>query len=305
MKLATTTGDFSRFEPTHEGRIRAVTEAGFRYLDLSMYNDNTAASPFMSENWRTYTEALRALADSLGATFVQAHSPGGNPLQKDNDWQMLLDSTVRSIEVCAVLGIPHTVVHAGWADGLGKEEYFERNRDFYRLLLPIAEKTGVSVLTENSTHANMGDRYYFYTGADMKEFVEYVDHPLFGVCWDTGHANIEGPQYDEICALGDTLKAVHINDNRGHADEHIMPYMGTMSLDEVIRALCDVGFKGYFTFECETSMRSALCWLGDNRRTVSGDNRLLDPPYCVAEQLEKALYICGKYALESYSIFEE
>ena len=36
MKLATTTGDFSRFLNTYQEKIDAVTEAGFKYVDLSM-----------------------------------------------------------------------------------------------------------------------------------------------------------------------------------------------------------------------------------------------------------------------------
>lgn len=100
----------------------------------------------------------------------------------------------------------------------------------------------------------MGGNYYFYTGADMREFIDYAGHPLLGVCWDTGHANIEGSQYREILALGDTLKAVHINDNRGERDEHILPFAGTASMDEVMQALADVHFDGYFTMECDSML---------------------------------------------------
>lgn len=305
MKLATTSGDFARFAPTHKECVGHVIDAGFRYIDLSMYHDARVDSLILQDSWRDYAAELRAYAESRGATFVQAHSPGGNPLQRDENWQILLDSTIRSIEMCGALGIGHTVVHAGWADGIGKDEYFERNRDFYRLLLPTAEKCGVKILTENSTHANMGERYYFYTGADMKEFVEYVDHPLFGVCWDTGHANIEGPQYQEICDLGETLVAVHINDNRGQADEHILPYLGTVSMDEVMHALVDIGYTGTFTMECDSTMRSARCWFGGDRQIMPGEERLLHPPLCVQKDLERALYTCGKYILESYGLFEE
>ena len=48
----------------------------------------------------------------------------------------------------------------------------------------------------------MKDSFFPNSGADMKAFVEYVNHPLFHACWDTGHAHIGGPQYDEIMTLG-------------------------------------------------------------------------------------------------------
>jgi hypothetical protein len=36
MKIATTTGDFSRFCQTDEEKIRELHRAGFRYIDLDM-----------------------------------------------------------------------------------------------------------------------------------------------------------------------------------------------------------------------------------------------------------------------------
>ena len=47
----------------------------------------------------------------------------------------------------------------------------------------------------------MGGRYFINSGRDMREFIDYVGHPLFHGCWDTGHANCEGAQYEEILAL--------------------------------------------------------------------------------------------------------
>ena len=38
MKLATTTGDFGQYCSTYLERIQHVHEAGFRYIDLSMYD---------------------------------------------------------------------------------------------------------------------------------------------------------------------------------------------------------------------------------------------------------------------------
>lgn len=314
MKLATTTGDFARYTASHTERVRHVYDAGFTYIDLSMYDDFGTPSPFFTPDWREYTKRLGDFAACLGMTFVQAHSPGGNPLCGEAR-QTLLDATIRSIEVCGLLGIPHTVVHAGVMSGIGKDEYFERNLDFYRQLFPVMEKTGVRVLTENSAHINMGGNYYFYTGADMREFIDYAGHPLLGVCWDTGHANIEGSQYREILALGDTLGAVHINDNRGERDEHILPFAGTVSMDEVMQALADVHFDGYFTMECDSMLRPAKYWLGNRRRMTDVrpgqtpdatlDNRLAEPPLELAKKAEEMLYLCGKYILESYHCFEK
>ena len=303
MKIATSTGDFDLFCQNDEEKLRELHRAGFRYIDLSMYC-LTEASPLMGEGWREEAERLRAFADSLGMKFVQAHSQGGNCLSKDGEKvDFLLRATLRSIEVCEVLGIPCTVVHAGVDKNLTKDEWFSANKAFYEKLFPMAEKCGVRVLCENSTAKNMGAAYYINTGKDMKEFIDFVDHPLFGGCWDTGHANCEGSQYDEIMALGDRLLAIHYNDNRGGGDEHVAPFLGTMNHDEVISALIDVDFKGFFTLECMSSLRSYDCWQGVRRR-FEKEARLREPQIFMQRHLEKMIYETSEWMLKTYGIFE-
>lgn len=304
MKLATTTGDFSRFCTTYEEQIAHVAAAGFRYIDLSLYaiakDDALLADP----NWRANAKRLQDYARSLGVEFVQAHSVGFNPLLRDDFWQKGFDATVRSLEICQVLGIPNTVVHAGWNRELDKDGFFEENRKFYELLFPYMEETGVSVLTENSTKANMGSCWYIQSGEDTRQFADYVNHSLFHVCWDTGHANIQGNQYEDILAVGEQLRAVHINDNRGSGDEHIIPYLGTMNLDEILHALQDVHFKGPFTFECNATLREARSWLG-KRKAFPQDTRLLEAQCFMQDDLEKLLYHIGEYTLKTYGCFDE
>ena len=304
MKIATTTVDFGRYCKNDIERIRELHRAGFRYIDLSMYSF-TPNSAYMGSEWRDATLALKDEADLLGMKFVQAHSQGGNALKDDEGHvDFLVAATLRSIEICAILGIENTVVHGGYAKGITKEEWFCRNRDFYNKLLPTAERCGVNILTENSTAANMKDKYFLNTGKDMREFIEFVDRPRLHACWDTGHGNCEGAQYDEIMTLGDELYAIHYNDNHGKADEHLIPYLGTLNHDEIMRALTDVGFKGYFTLECCSSLITKKYWLG-SRRAFSGEERLAEPQLFMQRHLEALLYDTAKYILDTYGLFEE
>jgi sugar phosphate isomerase/epimerase len=99
----------------------------------------------------------------------------------------------------------------------------------------------------------------------LNEILDRIDHPLFGVCWDTGHANCGGSQYEDIMAIGEELYAIHYNDNHGEKDEHLAPFLGNMNHDEVIRALIDANFKGYFTLECSSSLVRYDQWTGARR----------------------------------------
>jgi len=300
MKLATTTGDFSLFCPTYEEKIKHIYEAGFKHIDLGMYTITETNPLFFGDDWQKSANDILEYAKSLGVDFVQAHSPNGNPLVEGEPFDILIERTIRSIEVCGMLGIPNNVVHFGWAEGISRKECFERNREFYRKLFPAMEKHNVNVLCENSTSVNMGDMECLKTGADMREFIEFVNHPLFHACWDTGHANCEGPQYNEILDIGEHLYAVHINDNLQNYDAHVMPYFGTINMDEVMTALTKMDYKGYFTFEAGNSFR-----LPKYRRPFEKNDRLFKPTFMMKKHLENLMYDMGKYMLEQYNCFEE
>lgn len=301
MKLATSTGDFS-FLPTAEERVKHVADAGFRYLDMSFYDSHEIA-PFMEADWREKALALREYAHGLGCSFVQAHSPGGNPLNPA-EAERMVEITVRSVEVCEILGIPRTVAHAGFAPDINKEEFFRRNRAFYERLFPVMERCGVEVLVENSTRANMGAMYYLNDGAELREFLDWVNHPLLNACWDTGHANVEGHQYADITALGNRLTALHVNDNRGRMDEHLPPYTGSLCLGEVVEALKEIGYAGAFTFECGSLPIHTGHWLVP-KRSWREDDPLQEPPLFVHDRVEALLFEIGRYVLGTAGIEAE
>lgn len=304
MKIATTTGDFIRFCKTDIERLDELHLAGFRYVDLNMYSFKPD-SVYMQEGWQDEVKGLKEHADSLGMTFVQAHSQGGNPLSDDKEYtDFLMRATLRSFEICAMLGIPNTVVHSGTVEGISKEEWFVKNKEFYNLLLPTAERLGINILCENSCAVNMKNRYFINSGRDMREFIEFVNHPNFHGCWDTGHANCEGDQYDEIMALGDELYAIHYNDNHGEKDDHVAPFLGTLNHDEVISALIDVGFKGPFTLECDNSLIKYNGWPKKRRHASNeGKNpRLRDPQLFMQRHIEKMMYEAANWIVDSYGL---
>lgn len=304
MKLATTTGDFNILLQDHEAKLAALAKTGFKYVDLDLYKiDQSQNGIFMSDGWQDYVLKLKVLAKKLGLTFCQAHSPVGNPLDS-NGYDELLASTIRSVEICGILGIKNLVVHAGWAPEIGKDEYFSRNLKFYSKLFPVMEKWNVNVLTENSAKCNLGAFHYFFDGKEMREFLDYADHPLLNACWDTGHANVEGHQYEDILALGDRLKALHINDNLGLKDQHIAPFMGTLNIDEVITALKEINYDGYFTFEASDTVKSGKHWLQTRQNTDFKENRLYNPPLAVEIAKVNFLYEIGKAILTEYGVYE-
>lgn len=299
MKLCTTTGDFAAYYPDDLYKLREVAAAGFRCVDFSMYNNEAAA--YMHDHWREDVKRLKDEADQLGVTFAQAHSPAFETLETlspNEDPVEKTRQTIRSIEICGELGIPMTVVHAGVKRNTPQEETFRLNKEFYNKLVPVMEKTGVQVLVENVGIADNNGRFYMNSAQRLLEFVEYFDHPLLGVCWDIGHANVFGKQHDEIVKLGKHLRAIHYNDNDRVKDLHTAPFLSTLDNDDAMRGLVDVGFRGPFTFEATSKIQYKL--KAFDRLTGS-----LADSLPVARAYEKALYETGKYLLATYGVLEE
>jgi sugar phosphate isomerase/epimerase len=107
-------------------------------------------------------------------------------------------------------------------------------------------------------------------------------------------------------ALGDELYAIHYNDNHGLKDDHVVPFLGRLNHDEVINALIDVGFKGYFTLECDSSLIKYDQWTGKRRRFEKDgvELRLSEPQLFMQRHIEAMMYDTAKWMLSEYGIFE-
>ena len=298
MKLATTTADFFPFGLNVEQSIDAVTEAGFRYIDYSFSYDYRTKTGLLGEDPKAFAEKLLKMSEKSGFKFVQSHSPLGRPFAADAEG--FIEATKQSIETASWLGIPNIVVHSGYLKGLSKEETFKRNKAFYEELLKTAEKCNINILTENFDKMENGDCYWIDCAEDLKELVEYIDHPLLKACWDIGHGNMqELPQHEALALLKPYVAALHIQGNFGLSDDHIMPFMGTINMESVMNGLIDIGFDGYFTFEADGMLNT---W---RRRKYDKDTRLATYPVEFAKRFESIKYDMGRYVLEQYDCFSE
>lgn len=301
MKLATTTGDFSAYTTSQSEAIRYIREADFRYADYNFGMDVTAQTGIALPDWKEQIESVRRTAEEIGITFVQSHAPMGRPIVKDEQYPRFMEINRRCIEACAMLGIPGIVVHSGYAPGLSVEETFARNKAFYSELLPVAERFGVEILTENFNRMYKPDVYWVDCAKDLRALIDYIDHPLLHACWDAGHGNLQGmPQDKELRLLGSHVHALHIQDNLGDKDTHIAPFFGTLNLDSLMHGLSDIGYKGYFTFEASNMLLPAKL-----RRPYDRGKRLMCAPLKLRVKAEALLYEIGRTVLEEYGCLEE
>lgn len=288
----------------YKNEVRELSEAGFKYLDLSLYSFRDD-SIWMQDDWENKATELKEYADEQGVTFIQSHLPSCNPLDKELWTSTSSKYTIRAIEVCAALGIENAVIHPGQADDLTeKDAYFSALSEALKVLFPTIEKHKVNLLIENSTRMFLGNKYNFYTGASLKEFLDYLDHPLVHAVWDTGHANVEGHQYEDIIALGSHLKGLHIHNNDGRDDQHRSPLMGNMDMDGIMKALVEIDYQGYFTLEVSDTYIDVVVG-----RVGTGKDAKFEKALQKMEELSteprKMLYEVTKECLIAYDLFQE
>jgi len=80
--------------------------------------------------------------------------------------------------------------------------------------------------------------------------------------------------------------------------------MGTLNMDEIMCALIDNGFKGYFTFESSDAIKKSRHWL-QTRVTFEKSKILENPNVDMYKAMVKFIYEIGKATLKAYNIFEE
>ena len=126
----------------------------------------------------------------------------------------------------------------------------------------LEERTEKNVEMLKKIDAYLGDRDFKVclenigliapTIEQLNYMIDQVGDRHFGICLDTGHLNLaeDKDQVRFIHAAGDRLHALHIADNEGERDQHMMPFgKGKVKFENVVRALKEIGYTDLFNLE--------------------------------------------------------
>ena len=94
----------------------------------------------------------------------------------------------------------------------------------------FARARGVTMAIEN-TPGEMA------TPANLKTFLEQTRLTSVKMCFDAGHAHLEGGVPEALESVRDYVVTTHIHDNRGERDDHLLPYEGTIDWRATLGAL--------------------------------------------------------------------
>lgn len=261
--------------------FRLIKETGFDCVDYNIDNCLTPTairsgelSPFFDQSVEeicAFLAPTKAAAQKHGIEFSQMHAPF--PLYitgKDaiNEYMMMVAE--KTLAAAAYLGCPAVVMHPFTHPD--KEFQKQVNLGMYRRMMPAAKKYGVKVCLENLFE---GTQRVPREGACsiVTEACWYVDtlnaeaeEEIFGFCFDVGHANLLRRNIREFLrGIGNRLTILHIHDNDGMFDSHMVPYTQNIGFDKFyatdwesfIDGLKIIGYRGTLSFETFRAVEDA------------------------------------------------
>jgi len=248
-----------------EQAIERLAAVGFEAFDWNVCDWVFDGAPFVGDEWREWCRSVRRQLTASGVRFGQGHSPMFDQFEDSDQARWLTEMTRRSVEAAAIVEVPWLVFHAGQMphgcfDGEHLARAWQRNLDWFGELLPLAERLGVGIAIENTADLFRAGRSYGSIPAELVALVDALGSPLVGVCWDTGHAHLQGlKQGEALRALGARLKCLHVADNDGRGDQHVLPFYGTVDWADVMAGLRALGYEAPFSFETHASF-ARLPW---------------------------------------------
>ncbi|MBR5868303.1 MAG: sugar phosphate isomerase/epimerase [Clostridia bacterium] len=184
-----------------------------------------------------------AFAKEAGMEIPQGHLWLRVQICTDPD---ALDILCKWVDLYEAIGIRNMVLHCdAMVDfGLSHEEVVERNIQVLRKLAAYIKDKEVMICLENLIR--------IVPNADeILAIIQGIGSPRFGVCLDTGHLNLcDKDQQAFIRKAGEKLQALHIADNDGSGDQHMMPFnRGNIDFFAVVKTLREIGYQGIFNME--------------------------------------------------------
>lgn len=220
-----------------------VKKAGFDILSLMGIGEE--GSLFLTTHGRTL---IKKMCNDYGVKIDSIHAPIAHNIDVsslDADVrQYSVDLVKKTIDACIDIGCKIVCLHLS-NDFRDPEldKRIEASHESLRYLVPYATQHGVSIAIENLFRQNS---------------LVLFDHMLMqfqeknvGVCYDSSHAQIAGDLLGILERYKERIIAVHISDNRGQTDDHVLPYEGIIDWNTFARHFARINYAGTFLLEVD------------------------------------------------------
>lgn len=289
--------------------FQILKEAGFTSVDFSLnkylVNEDLYKGKLNGffdksvEELKGFFRPHKEAAQQTGIEFFQMHMPypiyvpDGKQELNEYLWKVVAP---KSLEICSYLNCKYIVVHGfKLAKYLGSEELeWQKTEEFLDSIAPLAKEMGITICIEN-LYCSAANHLVEGPCCDVYKAVKRIDHmnakygaEVLGFCFDTGHANIVGLDFEDFLThLDHRLKVLHVHDNDGIGDLHQIPFTFTKTRENkpstdwegFVKGLRNIHYDGAISFETAPVLSSF--------------------PYEMQEDVLRLIAKIGKYFKES------
>ena len=221
------------FRYPFEEIIRLIKEAGFNSV-MTWWGDEFKEIDGEKENKPEIIRDCGLKLENVHFPFDGINSIWENTLDGHGIFNMFLSY----IGDCKTYDIPTAVVHV--TSGDNPPPFGKLGLDRFKRLIEKAEKYGVTIALENLRKPEYLDFIFQNIESDNLKF-----------CYDSGHENCYTPDIDLLSKYGDKLVALHLHDNDGTGDQHLLPFNGTIDWGRIMKKLKSLDYKGSLALEID------------------------------------------------------
>lgn len=235
-----------------EGPLSEIADAGFGYVHWchEWNTDHNYTPEEVAAIDRTLYQFNLRLLDTHGSdgkgTWQEAKWIAG----KQEEQTLGVQLVQNRLKMTADLGGRAVVMHVPAApgeEGLRLQFYDRLHRAFDRLTTE-AISSGVMIAFENLE--TKPDNF-----PTIRRLLNEYGPEVVGVCYDSGHGNIQSNGLNSLMIVKERLVALHLHDNHGwqddgdNGDEHMLPFAGTIDWESLASVIADSSYDGIVTLE--------------------------------------------------------
>ncbi len=166
----------------------------------------------------------------------------------------------QAVRISEQLGIRQIVFHTQYNPQLRfatyKNRWLSASYHYFDNLIKNTENTGITFLIENMFE----DDFLL-----MKELLNTIKSPRFGMCLDVGHVQVYGDEHVSVWIqeLKEHIRYVHLSDNKGLCDDHLALGSGIIDFPAIFKAFAEYGINPDLCIEMnsEQNHRESIAYL--------------------------------------------
>ena len=191
------------------------------------------------------------------------------------------DNNIKKVKLCKKLGLKVIFAHLEfkntndlWVNGIAGDQFVENYKKQFKLLKKCNIQIAImhSQRTPNPPPISdiglkrfkelvfLAEKYNVILAIENSWRLDYIDYifenissPFLKICYDSGHDHSFTHDTFNFNKYKDQIVAIHLHDNDGTKDQHLLPFDGNIDWKTVIKKIQSSGYEGPVTLE--TSMK--------------------------------------------------